>query len=101
MWNKPTQEQLGEVPGLYQTENVDLEDKIIAMHFFIGGCDWYAAEYDGEDIFFGFVNLNDPQNAEWGNFSLQELAAININGLEVDHDLFWEPKKVSKIENIK
>ena len=61
MWNKPSQEQLGKVPGLYQTENVELEDKIIAMHFFIGGCDWYVAEYDGEDIFFGFVNLNDPQ----------------------------------------
>ena len=97
MWNKPSQEQLGKVPGLYQTENVELEDKIIAMHFFIGGCDWYVAEYDGEDIFFGFVNLNDSQNAEWGNFSLQELDEININGTEVDNDLHWQPKRFSEI----
>ncbi len=97
MWNKPSQEQLGKVPGLYQTENVELEDKIIAMHFFIGGCDWYVAEYDGEDIFFGFVNLNDPQNAEWGYFSLKELDEININGIEVDNDLHWRPKRFSEI----
>ena len=97
MWNKPSQEQLGKVPGLYQTENVELEDKIIAMHFFMGGCDWYVAEYDGEDIFFGFVNLNDPQNAEWGYFSLKELDEINIKGMEVDNDLHWQPKRFSEI----
>ncbi len=97
MWNKPSQEQLGKVPGLYQTENVELEDKIIAMHFFIGGCDWYVAEYDGEDIFFGFVNLNDPQNAEWGYFSLKELDEINKKGMEVDNDLHWQPKRFSEI----
>ena len=97
MWNKPSQEQLGKVPGLYQTENVELEDKIIAMHFFMGGCDWYVAEYDGEDIFFGFVNLNDPQNAEWGYFSLKELDEINIKGIEVDNDLHWQPKRFSEI----
>ncbi len=97
MWNKPSQEQLGKVPRLYQTENVELEDKIIAMHFFIGGCDWYVAEYDGEDIFFGFVNLNDPQNAEWGYFSLKELDEINIKGIEVDNDLHWQLKRFSEI----
>ena len=97
MWNKPSQEQLGKVPGLYQTENVELEDKILDMHFFIGGCDWYAAEYDGEDIFFGFVNLNDPQNAEWGYFSLKELDEINIKGIGVDNDLHWQLKRFSEI----
>ena len=97
MWNKPSQEQLGKVPGLYQTENVEHEDKIIAIHFFIAGCNWYVAEYDGEDIFFGFVNLNDPQNAEWGYFSLKELDEINIKGIEVDNDLYWQPKKFLEI----
>ena len=67
------------------------------MHFFIGGCDWYVAEFDGKDTFFGFVNLNDPQNAEWGYFTLSELDAINIEGIEVDRDLHWRQKKFAEI----
>ena len=77
--------------------HIDRKDKIIRMHFFIGGCDWYIAEFDGKDTFFGFVNLNDPQNAEWGYFTLSELNTININGIQVDQDLRWQPKKFSKI----
>lgn len=97
MWNKPTAEQLAELPTLYATDNVDCKDKTICLHFFIGGCDWYVAEFDGKDTFFGFVNLNDPQNAEWGYFTLGELDAIKLNGLEVDNDLHWQVKKFSAI----
>ncbi len=47
------------------------------MHFFIGNCHWYIAEYDGEDIFFGYAILNgDIQNAEWGYISFSELKEI-------------------------
>jgi hypothetical protein len=97
MWNKPTAEQLAAVPRLYETEHIATDDKIIYLHFFIGGCDWYIAEFDGEDLFFGYVNLNDPQNAEWGYISFRELDAINLDGLEVDNDLFWQPKAFSAI----
>ena len=37
------------------------------------------AEYDGQDTFFGFVNLNDPPNAEWGPFRLSELRELRIS----------------------
>ena len=47
MWNKPGKEQLAKIPGLYDTEKIDGKDKIIYLHFFIGGCDWYIAEFDG------------------------------------------------------
>jgi hypothetical protein len=97
MWNKPTAEQLAAVLRLYETEHTTTDDKIIYLHFFIGGCDWYIAEFDGEDLFFGYVNLNDPQNAEWGYISFRELDAINLDGLEVDNDLFWQPKAFSAI----
>ena len=36
MWNEPTDEELGNLPGLYETENTPLEDKLIHMHFFFG-----------------------------------------------------------------
>ena len=43
MWNEPTKEQLAKIPGLYETEGIPLKDKLIYLHFFIGGCDWYVA----------------------------------------------------------
>lgn len=46
MWNDPTQDQLEKPPRRYATEDVAVRDKIILMHFFIGGCDWYMAECD-------------------------------------------------------
>ncbi len=97
MWNKPGKEQLAKIPRLYDTEKINGNDKIIYLHFFIGSCDWYIAEFDGEDLFFGFAILNDPQNAEWGYISFKELDEINLDGLEVDNDLYWQPKEFSKI----
>ena len=67
MWNTPGEEQLNRIPRLYETENTPAEEKLIYLHFFIGGCDWYIAEYDGGDLFFGFAILNgDDENAECG-----------------------------------
>ncbi|GAB7023798.1 DUF2958 domain-containing protein [Salidesulfovibrio brasiliensis] len=81
MWNEPSPEQLDAIPRLYETETIPLENKLIHLHFFIGGCDWYAVEFDGEDTFFGYAILNrDWQNAEWGYFSLSELKAITVAG---------------------
>jgi hypothetical protein len=101
MWNKPSKDDLAKLPNLYETDRVPLKDKIIYMHFFIGGCDWYIAEFDGEDLLFGFAILNDDlQNAEWGYISLAELDAININGFEIDRDVHWQPTPAHSIERI-
>jgi len=104
MWNEPNEERLSKVPGLYETEKVPLQDKLIHLHFFIGGCDWYVAEYDHEKrLFWGFAILNfDYQNAEWGYFSFDELREVNVSGVEVDCELekFWRVRKACEIENI-
>jgi hypothetical protein len=102
MWNVPSEERLARIPRLYETESIPLKDKIIHLHFFIGGCDWYIAEYDGVDLFFGYAILNDAQNAEWGYIRFSELKAININGIEIDCELeeYWSPKPVSQIPKI-
>ena len=97
MWNKPTKEQLALLPPLYVTEHIATDEKIIHLHFFIGACNWYIAEFDGKDIFFGYVNLGDPQNAEWGYISFKELIEINIHGIEIDTDINWQQKPFSKI----
>ena len=106
MWNIPTKERLGKVPGLYETEHTPLKDKLIYIHFFIGGCDWYIAEYDGgKDLFFGFAILNnDYQMAEWGYISFRELKSIKVKGwLEVDCEFeeYWKVRKASDIEKIR
>ena len=101
MWNAPSKTQLDQIPRLYQTEHAPLGEKIIHLHFFIGGCDWYVAEFDGEDMFFGFVNLNDDINAEWGYFSLTDLKSFSINGIEIDCDLYWKVRPAKEVPVIK
>ena len=105
MWNTPTEDRLSKIPRLYETEHTPLQEKLIYLHFFIGGCDWYIAEFDGEDLFWGFAILNDDfQNAEWGYISLSELKSVKVGGwMEVDCELeeFWQVTKASEIEKIR
>ena len=107
MINEPLADVLMALPRFYKTEDVDLDNKIIHMHFFIGNCNWYVAEYDGENLFFGYVNLDDPINAEWGYFSLTELRELCVGvtlqleaegestafeiGHEIEWDQHWQP----------
>ena len=102
MWNKPTNKDLDKLPLPYATESIPLREKVIHMHFFIGGSDWYATEYDPENqTFFGFAILNnDLEMAEWGYFSLNELASVKVAFLEIDRDLYFEPTQAQNIQAI-
>lgn len=102
MWNTPSEERLRQIPRLYTTEHVPLKEKAIHLHFFFGDCDWYVAEYDGEELFFGYAVLNnDLINSEWGYFTLSELKDINIYGFEVECDTHWKPTPAGAIERIR
>ena len=104
MWNEPTRERLSRIPRLYETEQVPLKDKLIYLHFFIGGCDWFIAEYDGDDLFWGFAILNnDLEMAEWGYISFGELKAINLHGFEIDCETedAWRVRKASEAQRIR
>lgn len=105
MWNEPSKERLAKIPKLHETENIPLADKLIYLHFFIAGSDWFIAEYDGDDLFWGYAILNgDYINAEWGYISFSELKAIKINEwLEVDCETeeSWKIRKASEVKKIK
>ncbi len=104
MWNIPNKEKLAQIPKLYGTEHVPLKDKLICLHFFIAGCDWYIAEYDGDDLFWGYAILNnDHQNAEWGYISFNELKNLKLKWLEVDCETeeVSQIRKASEIDKIK
>ena len=105
MWNSPSRERLDKIPRLYETENIPLADKLIYLHFHIFECDWYIAEYDSEDLFWGYAVLHsDYDNAEWGYISFSELKAIKIRGwLEVncETESSWKIRKASEVDRIK
>jgi hypothetical protein len=114
MWNTPTENMLKKIPKLYETEQIDAEDKMIHLHFFLAGSDWFIVEYDGEDTFFGFVCLNGMREfAEWGYISFKELKELRVeqpiivNGvrgsvlLEVDCDKYWETRRAKDVPLIK
>ncbi|MBM9515242.1 DUF2958 domain-containing protein [Desulfogranum marinum] len=104
MWNQPTAQRLAKIPGLYETESIPLKEKLIHLHFLMGGHDWYVAEYDGRDTFWGFAILNgDYENAEWGYFSFSELQQLSMHGwIEVDCELedYWQIRPASKVAKI-
>ena len=99
MWNKPTSKQLAALPSLYSTEKVSLDSKKIVMHFFIGGTDWFIAEYNPKErLFFGYTILNDDiEMAEWGYISLDELLKLKVGRIEVDRDLHWKNKTYREV----
>ena len=105
MWNVPSKTRLASIPKLYETEGQPLLEKLIHLHFFIGGCDWYIAEFDGDDTFFGYAILHgDLDNAEWGYVSFEELKSLRVQGwLEVDCELedFWQVKPAGDIPVIR
>lgn len=104
MWNTPSPERLDRIPRLYETESVSSQDKLIHLHFFFGGSDWFVAEFDGEDTFWGFVILNgDSRNAEWGYFSFHELQSIYIGGIEINCELEdqWWVRSACEVGKIK
>ena len=100
--DKPTPGQLAKLPKLYENEKISLKDKPIYIHFFIGNCDWFISEYDGEDLFFGYVIIGNPAFAELRYISFTELKNIGIPpGIEVDCELLDSPLKASEIEEIR
>jgi len=97
------------MPKTYQTEDIDLDDKIVYLHYFAGGCDWYVIEKDKGDTLqnegraglihgrqyqaFGFADLG--YGAELGYISIEEL----IQNPMVNLDFYFKPQPWKKINN--
>ena len=85
-----TEEQLKRLPALYSQDGKGNKARVkllVRLQKFV----WLLTEYDGSDLFFGFVCLNDEQNAELGYISKAELedlgAKYPLEILEVDVEL--------------
>ena len=82
------------LPKLYANDEKSPKDTPVIVKFFnpTGGATWWATEFDGEDMFFGFVTLGDPTCAELGYFSLSELESVVCPpfGLHIERDMHWD-----------
>lgn len=89
-----TKEVLNKLPGLYETEEIPLNDKVVAVKFFhpTSNWSWYAIEFDGKDTFWGLV---DGFEQEFGYFSLQDLETpAGMLNLPAERDRFFRPTSV-------
>ena len=82
------------LPKLGETDNQ--ADPIVQVKFFCpwNHWTWFAYEFDGEDIFFGYVKGDFDEH---GTFSLSELeSVIGPLGLGIERDLYFKPKPLSQ-----
>lgn len=77
-------------------EQDQAEDPIVYARFFCpwNHWTWYAYEFDGKDIFFGFVKGDFD---EYGTFSLSEMESVEgPMGLGIERDIHFTPKPLSQ-----
>jgi len=83
------------IPPLYSQENV--KDPIVHVKFFTPWTQWtwYATEFDGKDIFFGWVVGLEK---ELGYFSLSEMESVRgPGGIMIERDMYFDPKPLSEV----
>ena len=85
-----------QLPPLYSQENV--ADPLVIAKFFTPDAQWtwYAIEFDGKDLFFGYVV---GLVSELGYFSLRELEAVRGPlGLPIERDRSFRPCRLSEVQ---
>ncbi len=86
------------MPKTYETDGVEMDDKVIALHYFYGNCDWYIIEKDME--------ADEPQYQAFGiadiGFGLSGGGYISIDEIitttPAEIDLFWTPCTVAELK---
>lgn len=88
-----TDEIMGGLPTLYQTEDTATDEKVLLMRFYELNTrwQWYLCEYSDEDkVAFGYVMGHEN---EWGYFSLEEMEGIRT----ILRDKTFQPIKFKKL----
>lgn len=90
-----TKEILEQLPPLYSQED-DTDPMVICKFFYPDfSWTWYAIEFDGKDLFYGYVVGDYP---ELGYFTLSELLANHGKlGLSIERDRFFQPCRLSQV----
>lgn len=96
-----------DTPKTYESENVELDDKVVRLHYFMGAVDAWIIERDVGDTpmgdglgpqiqAFGFANLYGDgfSGAELGWVCIQDLIENNV-----ELDLYWTPVTVKELRS--
>jgi hypothetical protein len=93
-----TEELRAQLPPLYSQEHEP--DPLMLCKFFTPDSNWtwYTCEFDGEDVFFGYV-VGFEQ--ELGYFLLSELThARGPLGLPIERDIHFSPMRLSEVKKL-
>lgn len=100
-------EKILAMPKTYEQDGLG-DQAVVHLHYFRGGIDAWITERDiggagaacsesteiGEQLqAFGFMNLGDPENAELGYISIQEMIDS-----DVELDLHWDIKTLAEVK---
>ena len=93
-----TEEIVRQLPGLYDSEETPVGDKLIYAHYFTASADWHICEMDHETgEMFGRCDLG-LGFPEWGYVSIQDLAELKGQfGLPVERDLDFKPRTAREL----
>ena len=97
---KEVEKRLQEYP-LYSQDGKK-KDAICVVKFFMCGVNytWYVLEADLENQIVYGITINPQGEGEYGYTSLAELQTVkNCWGLGVERDLYFEPTKLSDIDD--
>jgi hypothetical protein len=99
-----TKEILARLPKLGATGHLTMDKLVVQAKLFnpMGAGTWYLMEYDPESkIAHAFVTLGDPQNAEMGDVSIQELEDLKLPmGMGIERDIHFTPRPLGEIYDI-
>lgn len=93
-----TQELRQQLPQLYTQETI--ADPMVICKFFTPDAQWtwFVLEFDGEDVFFGWVVGLEH---ELGYFRLSELESVRGPlGLAIERDVHFRPTKLSVVKQL-
>lgn len=95
----PPKRVLAKIPALYATDGIGSGEKVVHVHYFVGGWDWYVVELDPE-TWEAYALVTSPAvgpRGEWGYVDLADLALVRsgatLNGVPfrqpIERDCFW------------
>lgn len=94
---KKLSESVEHCPVTYETEGIQVKEKLAYLHYFAGAWDWYILEkdmYKEQEQAYGVV-VNSG-GIEFGYINIEELKSIR--GVEVD--LHWTATSLSNIRKL-
>jgi hypothetical protein len=92
-----TEELRKALPKLREQEGSD--DPIVYAKFFFpaSGWTWFVTEGEAQDDDFLFYGHVIGFDSEWGYFTLRELEEVEVVGLRIERDLYFETTPFSRI----